>query len=204
MGLLRITKQCRLNCSIFIRPESRDFNTSYILKSELDIDIEKTEEASTNEDGHKALQLPGSDYVEVNGYGVIGEYVLLGLFILAALYGFIALIISSIRFLKHKRALGIIEIYRAIVNASVIITIMMFVYITVKLSSSLALREDVLWSIILNGFLALIAVAYAVILAAKWRKLGCTRREKIKLIMTGVAGLIMTINVIFWQSYKFW
>lgn len=99
---------------------------------------------STDEDGHTVLQLPASDYVEVNGYGVIAKYTLLVLFALAAFYGFFALIISFIGFLKRKKSLGIIEIYRAIVNSSVIITAMMFVYVSIKLFSGLALREDVL------------------------------------------------------------
>ena len=160
--------------------------------------------ASNDEDGHTVLQLPASDYVEVNGYGVIAKYALLVLFILAALYGFFALIVSFIGFLKHKKALRIIEIYRAIVNASVITTAMMFVYVSIKLFSGLALREDILWSVILNGVLAMLPVAYAIILAAKWKKFSCTRKEKIKLIMTSIAGFIMTINVFFWQAYKFW
>lgn len=96
------------------------------------------------------------------------------------------------------------EIYRAIVNASVITAAIMFAYITVKLFSGSALLRHVLWSVMLNGLLAMFPVAYAVILAAKWKKISCTRKDKIKLIVTGVAGLIMTINVIFWQAYKFW
>lgn len=160
--------------------------------------------ASAGENGHTVLQLPGTDYIEVNGYGVIAQYVLLLLFILAVLYGFVALIISFIRFLKHKKSLGIIEKYRAIVNATVTTAAMMFVYISLKLFSNTALVEDVLWSVILIAVLALFPVAYSVILTVKWAKLDCTRKEKIKLIMTGVAGFIMTINVVFWEAYKFW
>jgi CubicO group peptidase (beta-lactamase class C family) len=160
--------------------------------------------ASTGEDGNRILQLPGYDYLEVNGYGLIAEYVLLLLFILAVFYGLFALIVSFIRFLKHKNHLGIIEKCRAIVNASVITTAMLFVYMSVKLFSNSALRKDVLWSVILIAVFALFPVVYAVILASKWKKLDYTRKEKIKLIMTGIAGLIMTINVIFWEAYKFW
>jgi hypothetical protein len=160
--------------------------------------------SSTDEDGHTVLQMPGSDYIEVNGYGVIAKYVLLVLLMLAALYGFFALIISFIGFLRHKKSLGLIGKYRAIVNASVITVLMMFVYLAIKLFSKSPLLKDVLWSILLNGVLALLPVAYAAILAAKWKKLDCTRRSKRKLIMTSIAGLIMTINVIFWEVYKFW
>lgn len=43
---IRITKQSRLNYSVFKKPEIRDFNSSYKLKAELDVSIEKTEKNS--------------------------------------------------------------------------------------------------------------------------------------------------------------
>lgn len=43
---VRITKQSRLNYSVFKKPEIRDFNTSYRLKAELDVTIDKTEKNS--------------------------------------------------------------------------------------------------------------------------------------------------------------
>lgn len=160
--------------------------------------------ADTDEDGRKILQLPAIDYVEINGYGVIAKYILLGLLILAALYGFIALIISLIRFLKHKNSFGIIGKFRAIVNASVVAVAMLFMYIAVKLFSKAPLLNEVLWCILLNGLLALFPVVYTIILAAAWKRIDCSRKEKRMLIITAIAGMIMTINVIFWESYKFW
>jgi CubicO group peptidase (beta-lactamase class C family) len=157
-----------------------------------------------DEEGNRVLQLPGSDYVEVNGYGVITKCALLALLILAALYGIFALINSFIGFLGHKKSLGIIGKFRTIVNASVIITVIMFVYISLKLLSNAPLLKEILWSVILNGVLALVPVAYAVTLAVNWKKLKGKGKDKRKLIMTCLAGIIMTINVIFWESYKFW
>ncbi len=43
---VRFTTQSRNSHSVFIRPEKRDLGTSYILKSKLDVDIEKTEKCS--------------------------------------------------------------------------------------------------------------------------------------------------------------
>lgn len=160
--------------------------------------------ASTNEDGHTILQLPGSDYIEVNGYGVIAKYTLVLLFVLAAFYGFFALIVSLIRFLKNKNHISIVEKYRAIVNTSIITAAMMVIYMSLKLFSNTPLLKEVLWSVILNGILALVPVAYSIILVFKWKKSGFTGKEKRRLIMTGIAGIIMTINIIYWESYKFW
>ncbi|MDF2532759.1 MAG: hypothetical protein K0Q65_2340 [Clostridia bacterium] len=154
--------------------------------------------------GNTVLQLPASDYVKVNKYEVVAKHVLLVLFILASLYAFFALIIGLIISLKNKKAPEVLGIYRAIVNSSVVIMDIMVVYISVKLFSGLALLEDILWSIILNGLIALVPVIYVVIIVVKWKKTICTKKEKIRLILTGAAGLIVTINVIFWQVYKFW
>ena len=38
---VRITKQARCNYSTFKKPETRDYSMSYILKSQLDVDIDK-------------------------------------------------------------------------------------------------------------------------------------------------------------------
>ena len=160
--------------------------------------------ASVGEEGHTVLQLPASDFMKVNGYGLIAKYGLLVLFILAAFYGFSALIISLIGFIKGKRPFGIIEKYCAIVNASVTTTAIMFIYMWIKLFSGFALFEEVLWSIILNGILALVPVACSAILLKKWKKLNCTKKEKVKLIITCISGFIMTVNVIYWEVYKFW
>lgn len=160
--------------------------------------------ASTDKDGRTTLQLPGSDYIKVNGYVVLAKYGLLLMFLLAVLYGFFALIVSFVNFLRRKNSLGRIGRVRTAVNASVIVTAIMFGYITVKLSSEVALRENIIWSVVMNAVLAFIPVTYTFILFTRWKKLQCTRKEKIKLIVTAVAGLIMTINVFYWEAYKFW
>ncbi|WP_379151157.1 serine hydrolase domain-containing protein [Paenibacillus sp. sgz5001063] len=160
--------------------------------------------ASAAEGEDTVLQFPGKDYLEVNGYGVIAKLVLLLLFIGSVLYSLISLMISMIHCLKHKRFLGTFEKYRAIVNVSIITTAMLFVYISLKLFSDAPLIQDVRWSVILIAVLVLIPVIYTVMLAAQWTKLDCTRKEKIKLMMTWIASFIMITNVIYWEAYKFW
>ncbi|HZW03612.1 MAG TPA: serine hydrolase domain-containing protein [Anaerolineaceae bacterium] len=159
---------------------------------------------STDEAGRTVLQYPGLDYIEVNGSGVIAEFVLLLLFILAGLYGFFALLIGFIGLLRHTRVPGILEQLRTLVHVSVLLVVGMFVFITVTLLSNAPMWTDVQWSLVLNGLLALVPVAYAVLLAVKWKKLNCTAKERVKLAAAGIAGLVMTTNVIFWEAYKFW
>ncbi len=160
--------------------------------------------AATNKEGLKVLQLPAEDYVEINGYGVIAKFVLLGLFILSALYGFVSLIFSLISLLKYKRTLDIIEKYCAVINTSVVAAAMMVVYISLKLFSNAPLIKDIIWCMLLIGILSLLPLAYVIFLAVEWKKYSFKRKDKIKLIITGAAGLIMTTNILLWESYKFW
>jgi hypothetical protein len=160
--------------------------------------------SSTDEKGRRILQQPGNDYLQVNGFGLLAQCMLLGLFVLAALYSLFALLFDLVSLLKQKLKLRLIFILHCAVNISVIITVMIFTYLTVQLSSGLALKEHILWSVVLNGFIALIPIAYTFKLCFSWRKMNLTGRQKARLILSGAAGLIMTANVIFWQSYKFW
>ena len=154
--------------------------------------------------GKVLLQIPGQDYIKINGPGVIAELVLLILFMLSALYSLMALMVGFIQFILHKKRKQPFSRLRRLVHFAVILSFLIAVYITVTLSSDSALISKIRWSIILNAVLALIPAFYAVILAVKLRYLKCPKKDKVKLILTGVAGLIMTSNVVFWNGYKFW
>lgn len=159
---------------------------------------------STDKNGRTVLQLPGVDYIEINGYGVIAQFALLGIFILAALYGFLSLVTSCFSVLRRKKTNGITEGYRNIINASVVLAAALSGYLSENLFSNSPLRKEILWSIILIGILTLVSVSCILILALKWKSFNCARKEKRRLIMACTAGIIMIANVIFWQTYKFW
>lgn len=161
-------------------------------------------QADQGSNGKVLLQIPGQDYIKISGTGVIAELVLLILFMLSALYSLIMLLKGLVKFILHKNKKQPFSGYRHLVHFAVVCSFVIAGYITVALSSNLALISEVRWSIILNAVLALISVFYAIILAVKLRYLKCPKKDKFKLILTGVAGLIMTSNVVFWNGYKFW
>ncbi len=161
-------------------------------------------QTATAVDGHTLLQIPGQDYIEVNGYVVIAKYILLLLFIFAALYSIFALIFRIIGLLRHRNMQQTMRGYKDVVNFAVVSSAMIFVSISMTLFSETPMFSTIQWSLMFNALLALIPIAYAVSLAIKWKNLDCSKKEKAKLIGTGVVGLIMTINVIFWDTYKFW
>lgn len=160
--------------------------------------------SDTSHEEHTVLQMPGFDYIEVNGYGLIAKCVLLISFMIAALYSFLGLIFRISRFIKSTKITQPMSGYRDAVHLAVISSLMIFVYISVTLFSYTAMFKTIKWSIVLNAALAMIPVLYTFILAFKWKKIDCGKKEKVKLICTNIAGLIMFINVIYWGAYRFW
>lgn len=158
---------------------------------------------NTMKNGTKVLQLPGKDYIQVNGYGVIAKYILLFLFAIAALISLVALPVNLIGAVRHNKKRPFIG-YRIAVNAAVLISAAMFVYISATLFGNAALFRMIQWGLILNAVCALVPIVYMIALLKKWRKTECTKKQKIGLILNGMGGLIMAINVLFWNAFIFW
>lgn len=51
---------------------------------------------------------------------------------------------------------------------------------------------------------ALVPVAYVALLSLKWKKLEKTKWQKFWIVVTGIMGLIITLNVFYWQIWMFW
>lgn len=157
----------------------------------------------TRKDGTKILQLPGKDYIQINGYGVISKFILLLLFLIAVLFNIVALPVNVIRVIRHSKKRPFIG-YRIAVNASILVSAAIFGYISVTLFGSAGLFRMIQPGLVLNAFCALVPVAYIIELLIRWRKTDCTKKQKVGLILNGMGGLIMTINVIFWNAFIFW
>ncbi len=158
----------------------------------------------TDDRGRRILQLPGSDYIEVNGFGVIGEYLLLLLFALAAIYSMVTILLKIVRLFRRSKKKHIFESYRLAVNLSVIISLAVFIYITLNLFSNTPMYAELRWSIILNAVCSIVPITYLLYLIVKWKTIDGSKKVKACLILNSIAGLIMTINVLFWEAYKFW
>lgn len=160
--------------------------------------------ATTTEDGNTLIQFPGQDYMEVNGYGVIAQYVILGLMIIATLYSLVSLIIGCIKLIRGKKYKTRILNLRLIINAFITIVTALYVYITIKMMSLAPIWRDVQWIIIAISVLGIFLVAYILYLLIGWKRFQCTRRERVSIILTAIAAFIIVVNIIFWQSYIFW
>ena len=80
----------------------------------------------------------------------------------------------------------------------------MVVYMVLTLLGESARFVDVKWSAIGNGICMLVPVGYVVTLILKWKKTEMSKGEKAGAIVNAVMGLMMTANILFWNSFMFW
>lgn len=156
-----------------------------------------------DDNGKRMLQIPGQDYLEVSGYSILAEILLLLLFFIAVLYSLVTLFIRIIRLVRYKKKL-VHAGFLSAVDISVIISMVLSVYLGTNLFSNGSLFNSVQWILVVIGFLALLPIAYTIYLIFSFKKLNCTSRTKAGLILHNAIGLIMTINVLYWNLYKFW
>jgi hypothetical protein len=128
----------------------------------------------------------------------------LALFAAAGLFSLVVLIGRLVGLVKRRPVRGAVERFGIVVHVAVVLALASVGYLALALFSTAPLIRDVRWSIVLNGALALIPVAYVVYLAVRWSALETSPKEKGKLIAAAVAGLVMTSNILFWESYRFW
>ncbi len=159
--------------------------------------------ATVNTKGNKVLQLPSEDYLEMNPTGLLTELVLLLLYVVAFLYCIVAFLLRLVRIARHRKKL-VHPVALSITNASVILSVLLSGYMSVQLFSPGALYQSIQWLLLLIGICAMIPIVYAVYLIINFRKLDCPGKTKAALIVNTCMCLIMTANIIYWNTYQFW
>lgn len=157
---------------------------------------------ATDADGTRVLQMPGSDYEEVNEAVVILQYLSLLLFIIAAIYAFTLLVISILRVLRKRKKP--FAVARIINHSAILLSFNMTIIMALTIIGDAAMFADVRWNAAFNAICMLVPVWYVVNLLLKWKKTEMTKGDKVGVIISGVMGLIMTIDVLYWNSFMFW
>ncbi len=124
------------------------------------------------------------------------------LLIIAVLYSFVYLIIALIRLIRRRKTP--LNAWRLVLCFSTILTVVNLLIFFSSTQSFSATPTSFLINGLIFILLGLIAVAYAIIVAMKWKLLDLTKKQKAGLIFNGVMGLIATINIIYWQLWMFW
>lgn len=152
----------------------------------------------TAKNGGTILELPGSDYIPVNGYIFLIKIIALLLFVITTLYSLILLIIRLVGLIKHKRPHPL-DTYQILTNFSVIAAFTLFIYIALRLfMTNSTLYVHIRWSLAVCTVLAFLPVIFAAQLVIQWRMLDCTIKTKAGLIINCILSLIMTANVLYW------
>ncbi|WMJ89131.1 serine hydrolase domain-containing protein [Anaerocolumna sp. MB42-C2] len=156
-----------------------------------------------NANGTICLHLPSNDYIKINSTLGYLQVILLYLFAFSILFAAFSLIADIVCFLinrikKKKANLSSINIEKAFLNLMILLN-------TLNILSELNDPNKVpVWQFLFSGICALIPIAYTLHLIIKLKTMKCTTKHKIVYILTSVTGIIFTINIVYWEMYKFW
>lgn len=153
--------------------------------------------ASSDDQGRTILQMFSSDFFPADKSKLLLEYLLLLLFVLASVYSAVSFIIEAVRWTKKERKP--LDGFRMAVNAAVIISFGLCLNImsTLLLMYS-PLFRNIYWKLALCNFMAFLPIAFVPILIIQWRKLDCTVKLKVSLIINAFIGLISSANLLYW------
>lgn len=158
---------------------------------------------SENANGAMCMHLPSNDYIKINSTIGYIQVVLLYLLAFSILFAVISLIAGIICFLinrikKKKVHLSLIFIEKTVLNLAIILCTFNFL---VTLNDPYNADS---WQFLFLGICSLIPIAYTIHLILCLKIINGTKKHKIVSIFTAVSGIIFTINIAYWQMYKFW
>lgn len=160
----------------------------------------------TSEDEKVSLQTMSMDYIKQSTPVFLFKTLLILSLIVGIIYCTISLLVELIllvvrKIRKRKLTPHPIRKYRIITQFSfVAFTAILFSV----LSSSGLTVGNMWWRCVLNAILALVPVIYTLILLLNRGLLKSGKRMAFANYLTAVLGLIMTVNIVFWQMYNFW
>jgi CubicO group peptidase (beta-lactamase class C family) len=160
-------------------------------------------------DGIKKFSTLYTDYLMVDSSRVLCNIALLIALVIATLYSTLVLLIGFIRFVvaricKKELLRRPFRKYNYLCCACIVtlpLVIGSMVIRMMSLTGAMANSQVVPYLVCFSAMAVLMA-AYVVLLIIKFRKLDCTKREKVMYVVTTVATLIMIANIIVWQWYK--
>jgi CubicO group peptidase (beta-lactamase class C family) len=140
-----------------------------------------------------------------------GKYVLQCTLIILALisfiYSLVTLAVGGIRAIKRKmsKRLKKEHPFRNYNNIECGLILLFIVNFTAVFGRVIFYTTwaDIRWQIVLNAVLMILILLNTILLALKLRKVQAVRSEKVKCLVTAVMGLIIFINIIYWEMYKF-
>ncbi len=134
------------------------------------------------------------------------EYVIgllsIALLFVAVLYSLVYLIAALIRIIRKKKSP--LNAWRLALCGSILLTILnLFIYLR-DTQTCACTPTSIMITGILFLLLGIVPVAYASMIAIKWKTFDFTKMQKAGLVINSVIGLCLTFNVFYWQLWMFW
>lgn len=160
----------------------------------------------TSEDGTVSLQTMGMDFIKQNTPIFLAKELIILLLLLGIVYCTISLVAELILLVVRKIRKRMltphpIRKYRIITQLSLVAFTAILISV---LSSSGFTVAYIWWRCMLNALLAFVPVIYTLLLLLNRHLIKTRKRTKLANCLTAISGLIMTVNIVFWQMYNFW
>ncbi len=150
----------------------------------------------------KAINASALDLVRTSFTEYAIDILLFVLLIAAALYSFVYMIIAVIQRIRKKKSP--LRAWRMTLCGSTLLTMVnLFIYL-INTGSFSSTSTPITINGIFFILLGLVPVVYAIILVTKWKSLDLSKKQKIGVVTSGVMGLLVTLNLFYWQLWMFW
>ena len=148
------------------------------------------------------LSYATGDYIRTSWVATIFGILTVLFFVIAGLYGLVSLIIMLIRRLRKKKQPmdGLLTVSCATMLATIVNIAVMIILASSYVSTFTVMTVQGILFIALT----LILVATSVIMAILMKKFNLIKRQKRQIVTTAVIGLLVSIDIIYWQLYMFW
>ena len=158
------------------------------------------------ESGRKKISSLYGDMIEADA-GIWALAIAFLLFGIAVLWSTAVLMISLIRFIlrkirKRERRKGFFHKYHIILCAAALVLMVNILLVGGIMIPGEGSAGVLVPHIAASIVLGILPVAYAVLLAAKWRKLACGKMQKAVYLITLCIGFVMTLNVLVLELYR--
>lgn len=161
-----------------------------------------------NIDGIKKFSTLFTDYLKVDSSQVLCNISLLMALVIATLYSTLVLLIGFIRFVvarscKKELLHRPFRKYNYLCCGCAVALLLALGSMVIRMKSLTGAMSNAQVVPYLACFIAMavLMAAYVVLLIIRFRKLDCTKREKVMYVVTAIAALIMIANIIVWQWY---
>lgn len=152
------------------------------------------------------MSIPMWDYVKTSWASVIFKIATLVLFLFSVFFALISLTCTIIRRIK-RRLPQAFEKLRLLNDISVILCFVNFIILAQSFAAymGMGLFFGTYSSVLIQGILFIILALIPVVFTTMWilglQKVKINKRQKCWLLLSSIAGLTMTFNVIFWNWF---